>query len=66
LLGATDIVGLVAPRVEVSADGRVTSVQVLGGNPIFVETAVEAIGKWRWAKASDNIEELVHRTFEHP
>ncbi len=58
--------GGVRLQVKVAADGRVTSIQVLGGNPILVNAAVEAVGKWRWAKASDNTEELVHLTLENP
>jgi TonB family protein len=58
--------GGVRLQVQVAADGSVASIQVLGGNPLFVKAGVEAIGKWRWAKASDNTEELVRLTFENP
>jgi TonB family protein len=58
--------GSVRLQVKVAAAGNVTSVQVLGGPPIFAKASVQAIEKWRWERASGDTEELVQLTFKNP
>jgi TonB family protein len=60
------LTGTVRLRVKVTAEGRIASIQVLGGNPVFVQAGVEAVKKWRWERASGNTYEFVKLTFENP
>jgi TonB family protein len=58
--------GDVRLQVKVSAASSITSIQVLGGSPVFVTTAVEAVKKWRWKRASGTTEEVVLIMFGNP
>jgi TonB family protein len=53
-----DIGGVVRLMVEVTPKGTVRSVSPVGGNPILVEAAVDAVKQWKYAPAdnSDNFE----------
>jgi len=55
--------GIVRLQVKVGADGKITSVEVLGGNPVFVKAALGAIEKWRWTRASGETAEIVRLAF---
>jgi protein TonB len=43
--------GTVKIKVIVSLDGQVKHVEVLGGHPLLVNAAVEAVKQWRYAPA---------------
>jgi TonB family protein len=58
------IVGRVKLRVVVAPDGRATSVEAVGGNPVFVESAVDSVKKWKWVPASQETTEVVEVNFE--
>jgi TonB family protein len=58
--------GSVRLLLRVGPGGSVTSVQVLGGNPFFIESATEAVNSWRWAQASTESKEIVQITFGNP
>lgn len=59
LRGAVRIEALVAPN------GTVKSTKVIGGSPLLVQAAVDAIQKWRWASAPEETRELIELNF-HP
>ena len=40
--------GMVVLDAKVGPDGRVSSVEVLAGNPLLIEAAVEAVRQWRY------------------
>ena len=40
--------GTVRLEVEVAADGKVTSTKALGGHPLLIESAEQAVRKWRY------------------
>jgi TonB family protein len=44
--------GTVRLRITITPKGDVKDVQILGGNPILADSAVAAVGKWRYAAAS--------------
>lgn len=48
-LKQAQIGGLVRLRVTVEADGKVTYVNIVGGNPILAESAATAVLKWKYA-----------------
>jgi TonB family protein len=51
--------GTVRLNAIVLANGTVTRVQVLGGNPILAETAAKAVMKWKYALAPTQTSEEV-------
>lgn len=53
-----DIGGSVRLSVEITPKGTVRTIQPLGGNPILVESAVEAVKQWKYepAEASSTVE----------
>jgi TonB family protein len=53
-------------RVEaiVRANGTVKSTRVLGGNPVLVESAQDAVGKWKFEPAQSETTEVVQLAFE--
>ena len=46
-----DIGGSVRLSVEITPKGTVRTVEPLGGNPILVESAVEAVKQWKYEPA---------------
>jgi TonB family protein len=46
-----NIRGAVRLELQVLPDGHVKEVKVLGGNPVLVQAAVEAVRKWRYSPA---------------
>ncbi len=57
--------GTVRIRATVAPDGTVKSAETLGGSPLLVKAAENAIYKWRWAHAKLESKELVEMRF-HP
>jgi TonB family protein len=51
--------GLVRLKVTINADGTVTNVETLGGNPILAENAAAAVKKWKYAPAPTQTVEIV-------
>jgi TonB family protein len=59
LLKHAQIGGLVRLKVTVSSEGKVTNVDVAGGNPILAESAAAAVTKWKFVPAAtQTIEEI--------
>lgn len=48
----------------VLADGTVKSTKAVGGNPVFIESATEAVRRWKFQAASAESTEVVQLTFE--
>jgi TonB family protein len=59
------ITGNVKVEVKVAPSGKVTSTQVIGGNPLLAKAAVDAIGQWKWSPAAQETKELIELKF-HP
>jgi len=57
--------GTVRVAVVVAPNGKAKLTQVVGGNPVLVKAAVDAIEKWKWAPASQETKELIQLDF-HP
>ena len=55
-----------AVRVEavVRPNGTVKSTRVLGGNPVLVEAAQDAVSKWKFEPAQGETTEVVQLAFE--
>ena len=59
LSGTVKLEALVLPT------GNVKSIQVVGGNPLLIQSAQNAVRDWKWEKAEHETTELVEFRF-HP
>jgi len=55
--------GVVKLEAIVRPNGSVKSTRVLGGNPVLVDAAVAAVGKWKFEPAQTETTELVQVAF---
>jgi len=58
--------GVVRVEALVKANGTVKSTRVLGGNPVLVDAALEAVGKWKFESGQSETTEIVQLTFDNP
>jgi len=56
--------GKVRLEVTIAPDGRVKHVRPLGGHPVLVNSAVEAVKGWRFATAPSETTETVEIEFK--
>jgi TonB family protein len=56
--------GIVKVEVIVRPNGTVKSTRVLGGNPVLVNAAEDAVTKWKFEPAQSESTEVVQLTFE--
>jgi TonB family protein len=57
------VAGKVKIEATISPDGRVTSTKVVGGSPLLVSSALDAIKKWRFESASKESTEIIEFDF---
>ncbi|MGB9202865.1 MAG: energy transducer TonB [Terriglobales bacterium] len=55
--------GMVKLEVVVREDGSVKSTNVLGGNPVLIDAATDAVRRWRFEAASRETVEAVQVRF---
>jgi TonB family protein len=55
--------GTVKLAVVVASNGSVKSIQAVGGNPLLLKAAQDAIHMWKWAPAPQESQELVVMRF---
>ncbi len=58
-----NVTGKVKIEATVAADGHVVSTHVVGGSPLLVNAALEAIKKWHFEPAAKETTEVVEFTF---
>jgi TonB family protein len=58
------IVGVVKMEAVVRANGTVKLARVLGGNPVLIDAAIAAVGKWKFEPAPTETAEVVQVSFE--
>jgi TonB family protein len=56
--------GVVKLEAVVRPNGTVKSTRVLGGNPVLVDAAVSAVGKWKFETAQSETVEVVQLAFD--
>jgi len=56
--------GIVKVEVVVGANGAVKSTKALGGNPVLIESATDAIRKYKFQSASADTTEVLQLIFE--
>jgi len=58
------ISGLVKVEVVVAPNGSVKSTKVVGGHPLLVNAAIDAVKKWRFETASEETTGVVEFKFD--
>jgi TonB family protein len=58
------ISGVVKVQVAVAPNGTVKSTKVVGGHPLLVNAAVDAVKKWRFESASEETTGVVEFKFD--
>jgi TonB family protein len=56
--------GVVRVEAVVKANGSVKSTRVLGGNPVLVDSAIDAVGRWKFEPGQSETTEVVQLVFE--
>jgi TonB family protein len=56
--------GVVKVEAIVRPNGSVKSTRVLGGNPVLVDAAQDAVGKWKFESGPGETTEVVQVSFE--
>ena len=56
--------GVVRVEATVRPNGSVKSTRVLGGNPVFLEAAQDAVTKWKFEPSQGETTEIVQLSFE--
>ena len=64
LAQSMNIRGVVKLEVRVAPNGTVKSMDVKGGHPILTQSAVTAVGHWKFEPASHETKELVEIKFD--
>ncbi len=59
------VTGKVKIEATVSADGHVTGTKVVGGSPVLVPAANDALKKWRYEPAAKETTEIVEFDFSN-
>ena len=60
----TNIHGVVKLRATIAPDGSVKSIESVGGNPLLIKAAQEAVTKWKYAPAQHETRELIELRFD--
>jgi TonB family protein len=58
-----NVTGKVKIEATVAADGHVTSTRVVGGSPLLVNAALDALKKWHFEPAARETTEIVEFAF---
>jgi len=56
--------GVVRVEAIVKANGSVKATRVLGGNPVLVDAARDAVGKWKFEPTQADTTEVVQLSFD--
>jgi TonB family protein len=58
--------GVVRIEAIVRTNGAVKSTRVLGGNPVLVDAASDAVGKWKFEPSQNETTQVVQVSFDGP
>jgi TonB family protein len=56
--------GVVKLVVVVAPDGKVLSAEVMGGNPVLTQAAIDAVRRWRYEPAPQQTQSVVELRFD--
>jgi TonB family protein len=60
----TNIRGVVKLIVLIGSDGRVKTSEVVGGNPVLAQAAVDAVHKWKFEAGPRATKEIIELKFD--
>ncbi|MBZ5646185.1 MAG: energy transducer TonB [Acidobacteriia bacterium] len=58
-----NVSGVVKVQVTIAPNGAVKTAKALGGHPLLIESAVDAIKKWKYEPAKDETTTIVQFNF---
>lgn len=58
------ITGIVKLRATIAANGSVTLMEPVGGNPVLIKAAQDALKNWKFATSSDETREVIELRFD--
>lgn len=59
-----NIHGVVKVQAQVAPNGVVKSIEVVGGHPLLTQSAVTAVGHWKFEPAAHETRELIEIKFD--
>ena len=59
-----NVTGSVKVQVVIAANGTVKSAKVVGGHPLLVDPAIDAVKRWKYEPASGETTEVVEFRFD--
>jgi len=60
----TNIHGTVKLLAAVTPDGKVKATEVVGGNPVLVQAAIDAVRRWKYETGPQPTKEVVELKFD--
>lgn len=60
------VTGKVKVEVTITADGKVSNAKVVGGSPVLVSSALEAVRKWKFEPGPKDTTEIIEFEFKDP
>lgn len=61
----TNIHGAVKLIVVIGSDGRVKKTEIVGGNPVLAQAAVDAVYQWKFEAGPQPTKEVIELKFDH-
>jgi TonB family protein len=56
--------GIVKLRATIAPNGSVKSIETVGGNPVLVKAAQDAVSNWKFASGPDETHEFIELRFD--
>jgi TonB family protein len=60
------VTGKVKVEVTITADGKVSNTKIVGGSPVLVSAAVDAVKKWKFEPGPKDSVEIIEFEFKDP
>ena len=60
------LTGKVKVEVTITAEGKVSGAKIVGGNPVLVSSAVDAVKKWKFEPGPKETTEIIEFEFKDP
>lgn len=60
------VTGKVKVEVTITADGKVSNTKIVGGSPVLVSAAVDAVKKWKFEPGPKDTVEIIEFEFKDP
>jgi len=60
------VAGKVKVEVTITADGKVSNTKIVGGSPVLVSAAMDAVKKWKFEPGPKDTVEIIEFEFKDP